>query len=165
VNGKLVSPEELGRLGRALRAHGMRLVFTNGCFDVLHVGHTRFLREARSIGDALVVAVNTDDSVQRIKGEGRPVVAQSDRIEVLAALESVDYIVLFDESTPVKLIEALRPHVACKGGDYDEATELPEAAAVVRCGGEFRVLGYTPHRSSTELIGRAVERVQHAASR
>jgi rfaE bifunctional protein nucleotidyltransferase chain/domain len=164
LSGKLVHQEELARLGEALRARGARVVFTNGCFDVLHVGHTRFLREARSLGDALVVGVNTDESIRLIKGQNRPVVPQSDRVEILAALESVDYIVLFDQSTPVVLIEALRPDVACKGGDYEEEVELPEAAAVMRCGGEFRVLGHTPHRSSTKLIGRAAERLQHATS-
>jgi D-beta-D-heptose 7-phosphate kinase/D-beta-D-heptose 1-phosphate adenosyltransferase len=149
---KLVSTAELSALGASLRARRKRVVFTNGCFDLLHIGHIRFLREARALGDVLVVGVNTDDSVRGLKGESRPFVPEDERIEILAALDSVDYVVLFDEATPLALIEALRPDVACKGGDYDRGTMLPEATAVRDYGGEFRLLGYTPGHSSSQLI-------------
>jgi D-beta-D-heptose 7-phosphate kinase/D-beta-D-heptose 1-phosphate adenosyltransferase len=158
MRGKLVSAAELQDLGAAFHARRKRLVFTNGCFDLLHVGHVRFLREARALGDALVVGVNTDDSVRRLKGEPRPFVPQDERIEILAALDSVDYVVLFDETTPLALIEALRPDVACKGGDYDEGAVLPEATVVRGYGGEFRLLGHTPRRSSGELAAGIIAR-------
>jgi rfaE bifunctional protein nucleotidyltransferase chain/domain len=164
VHGKLVSPSELPSLGVTLRARRQRVVFTNGCFDLLHVGHVRFLREARSLGDALVVGVNTDESVRLLKGEPRPLVPDDERAEVVGALESVDYVVLFAAATPVDLIRALRPDVACKGGDYDAEAVFPEAAAVRAYGGEFRTLGHTPRRSSTRLIADVFERGRRAVA-
>jgi rfaE bifunctional protein nucleotidyltransferase chain/domain len=156
LHGKLVSPSELPSLGVTLRARRQRVVFTNGCFDLLHVGHVRFLREARSLGDALVVGVNTDESVRLLKGEPRPLVPDDERAEVVGALESVDYVVLF--------AAALRPDVACKGGDYDAEAVFPEAAAVRAYGGEFRTLGHTPRRSSTRLIADVFERGRRAVA-
>ena len=153
---KLIPREDVAGLGVSLRMRGKRIAFTNGCFDLLHVGHTRFLAEARSLGNVLVVGVNTDDSIRRIKGKHRPWVPQEERAEILTALDSVDHVVLFDETTPVAVIEALRPHVACKGGDYRDPRVLPEAIAVASCDGEFRLLGHTAHRSSSSLIENIV---------
>jgi D-beta-D-heptose 7-phosphate kinase/D-beta-D-heptose 1-phosphate adenosyltransferase len=136
------------------RAAGRSVVFTNGCFDVLHRGHVRYLRQARALGDVLVVAVNSDASVARLKGPGRPVNSAEDRCAVLAALSVVDHVAIFDEDTPVRLVAAVRPDVYVKGGDYTVG-DLPEAAVVDRYGGEVRILAYLPGRSSTQILNRA----------
>jgi D-beta-D-heptose 7-phosphate kinase/D-beta-D-heptose 1-phosphate adenosyltransferase len=136
-----------------------RLVFTNGCFDLLHRGHVEYLNQARGLGDALVVGVNTDASVERLKGPGRPVVPQGDRAIVLAGLESVDAVTLFDEDTPRALIAALLPDVLVKGGDYalDEVVGREEVEAA---GGEVLALPLVPGRSTTDLLGRVGETVR-----
>jgi rfaE bifunctional protein nucleotidyltransferase chain/domain len=134
-----------------VRAAGGRLVLTGGCFDLLHAGHISLLRRARALGDALIVCVNSDDSVRRLKGPGRPLVAEADRVEVLRALACVDAVVVFDQDTPAALIEDLQPDVWVKGGDYT-GREMPEAAAVRRAGGEIVILSSVPGRSTTDLI-------------
>jgi rfaE bifunctional protein nucleotidyltransferase chain/domain len=154
--GKVVTWEELERPLAPLRAGGGRVVFTNGCFDLLHVGHVRYLQAARCLGDALVVGVNSDASVRRLKGEARPVVPEEERAEVLAALACVDYVTIFDESTPERLLAYLRPDVHVKGGDYAEE-DLPEAPLVRSWGGQVVILPLTPGRSTTELV-RKLER-------
>ncbi|MQA95753.1 MAG: D-glycero-beta-D-manno-heptose 1-phosphate adenylyltransferase [Streptosporangiales bacterium] len=151
--GPAATAEELAAALAEARRAGRRVVFTNGCFDVLHSGHVAFLREARALGDVLVVAVNDDDSVARLKGPGRPVNPVEDRVAVLAALDSVDHVTVFGEDTPVRLIEELRPGLYVKGGDYDPRM-LPETPVVQRTGGEVRILGYLPDRSTTEIIDR-----------
>ena len=133
-----------------------RLVFTNGCFDLLHRGHVEYLHAARALGDALVVGVNSDDSAHRLKGSGRPVVGESDRALVLAALESVDAVTVFDEDTPRQLVAALRPDVLVKGGDYT-AEEIVGRADVEAAGGEVRVIPLVEGRSTTSLIRRLEE--------
>ena len=145
--------EDLERIVATHRAAGRRIVFTNGCFDVLHRGHTSYLRQARRLGDVLVVAVNGDASVRRLKGPGRPVNSASDRANVLAALECVDYVTVFDEDTPAALIRRLRPHVYAKGGDYTPEM-LAETADVHAVGGEVAILDYVSDHSTTEIIGR-----------
>ncbi|MDN3309396.1 D-glycero-beta-D-manno-heptose 1-phosphate adenylyltransferase [Microbacterium oryzae] len=135
------------------RAAGERIVFTNGCFDVLHRGHTSYLRQAKRLGDVLVVAVNGDDSVRRLKGPDRPVNGSSDRANVLAALECVDYVTVFDEDTPSALIRRLRPDVYAKGGDYTPEM-LAETAEVRAVGGEVAILDYVSDHSTTEILGR-----------
>jgi D-beta-D-heptose 7-phosphate kinase / D-beta-D-heptose 1-phosphate adenosyltransferase len=135
------------------RAAGRRTVFTNGCFDVLHAGHVRYLQQARALGDVLVVGLNSDESVQRLKGRGRPVNPQDDRCTVLAALACVDHVVVFGEDTPVRLVARLRPEVYVKGGDYDAAC-LPEARVVEGYGGQVRILPYLDGRSTTALLNR-----------
>lgn len=128
-------------------------MFTNGCFDVLHRGHVTYLEQAGQLGDVLVVAVNSDASVARLKGSGRPVNPCEDRMSVLAALNDVDYVVEFDEDTPERLLRMIRPELYVKGGDY--TPEMLEEAPLVRAlGGEVRVLGYVPDRSTTAIIGR-----------
>ncbi|EKE43845.1 hypothetical protein OCGS_2179 [Oceaniovalibus guishaninsula JLT2003] len=149
----LPSAAALASLGDALRADGARIVFTNGCFDLLHEGHLAYLEEARALGDVLVVGVNSDASVRRLKGPSRPVNACSARMRMLAALTFVDHVAAFDEDTPEALIRALRPHVFAKGGDYDRAA-LPEAAAVEELGGEVRLLRYRTGKSTTGIIAR-----------
>jgi D-beta-D-heptose 7-phosphate kinase/D-beta-D-heptose 1-phosphate adenosyltransferase len=148
-----VDEATLLRLVAEHRAAGRRVVFTNGCFDILHRGHVRYLRQARTLGDVLVVAVNSDESVRRIKGPGRPIIPAEDRAAVLAALSVVDHVVIFAEETPVRLVAAVRPDVYVKGGDY-RAEALPEAAVVWGYGGEVRILPYLPGRSTTAILAR-----------
>jgi rfaE bifunctional protein nucleotidyltransferase chain/domain len=143
---------------RRLRDEGKRLILTNGCFDLLHVGHVRYLQAARRLGDALVVGVNADDSVRRLKGPGRPVTGEADRAEILAALETVDFVSIFDEDTAAELVAAVRPDVYVKGGDYSadpQATSFPvEGHTVLAYGGEVRVLPLVPGRSTTTILAR-----------
>jgi len=145
--------DDLAELVAARRAAGARIVFTNGCFDVLHLGHVRYLREARGLGDMLVVAVNSDDSVRRLKGEGRPIVGELERASLLAALDVVDAVTVFCEDSPQRLIERLRPDLYVKGGDYTPSM-LAEAEVVERLGGEVVTVGYLADHSTTELIRR-----------
>lgn len=134
------------------------MVLTNGCFDLLHVGHVRYLKEAKGLGDLLIVGVNSDDSVRRLKGEGRPLMSQEERAEILAALEAVDYVVIFEEDTAEKLVSALQPDLYVKGGTYT-VQNLPEASAVARYGGEVRILSLTPGLSTSELARRILTRL------
>ena len=138
--------------GRMKRA-GKRLVFTNGCFDLIHAGHVRYLSEARALGDALVVALNSDRSVRALKGEGRPILNEHERAEVIAALEAVDYVIIFDEETPRELIAALLPDVLVKGGDWplDEIVGRDEVEAA---GGRVLSLPYVEGSSTTDIIER-----------
>lgn len=138
---------------RILRAReeGRRVVFTNGCFDLLHPGHVSYLRAARALGDALVVGLNSDASVERLKGPERPVVSQEDRAAVLVALESVDAVVVFEEDTPVRLLRELKPAVYVKGGDY-RIEDLPEAEVAAQIGTEVKILPFEPGHSTTALI-------------
>ena len=150
---KVVSAEPLAELAALRQASGERLVFTNGVFDLLHVGHARYLAEARALGDGLIVAVNADESVKSFKGDLRPVVPLPERMELLASLACVDYVVPFSTRTPVPLIERIRPALYVKGGDYTEA-DLPEAAVVRGYGGDVQILSLVAGRSSTNLIAR-----------
>jgi D-beta-D-heptose 7-phosphate kinase/D-beta-D-heptose 1-phosphate adenosyltransferase len=150
---KIKSLETLTRDIRDLKSRGRKIVFTNGCFDILHPGHTRYLWQARQLGDYLVVAVNSDRSVRAIKGAERPVVPQDGRTEVLAALACVDAVVLFDEETPLRVIEALLPHVLVKGGDWAE-DRIVGADAVRRAGGEVRSIPYVEGHSTTAVLAK-----------
>ncbi len=134
-----------------MRQAGGRVVFTNGCFDLLHPGHVSYLRAARSLGDLLVVGLNSDASVSRLKGPERPVVPEGDRAAVLAALESVDAVVVFAEDTPIRLMRELKPDVYVKGGDY-RIEDLPEAEVAAEIGAEVRILPLEPGYSTTALI-------------
>jgi D-beta-D-heptose 7-phosphate kinase / D-beta-D-heptose 1-phosphate adenosyltransferase len=135
------------------RAAGRCVVFTNGCFDILHPGHVTFLNQARALGDVLIVGVNTDASISRLKGQGRPINTLDDRVQVLAALSCVDHIIALEDDTPHALISALRPDVFAKGGNYSRA-ELPEAELVEELGGRVQLLPYIEERSTTRLIER-----------
>jgi len=153
MNGKIVALDELARISGTLRAAGKKLVLTNGCFDLLHVGHVRYLAAARALGDALAVAVNGDASVQALKGSGRPLNQENDRAEVLAALESVDHVVVFAEVRVTGVIEAVRPAVYAKGGDYTADTlDAEERAALERAGVEIRIIPFEQGYSTTRVI-------------
>jgi len=143
----------LRRSVEALRREGKRLVFTNGCFDLLHRGHTTYLNRAKLLGDVLIVGVNTDAGVARLKGPQRPVNPLDDRMEVLAGLSSVDLVVSFDEDTPERLIELIQPDVFVKGGDYS-VEMLPEARAVEAHGGAVAILDYVEDTSTTGILER-----------
>lgn len=141
-----------------LDGRGKRLVFTNGCFDLLHVGHVRYLQEARGLGDALVVAINSDNSVRELKGEGRPLNSASERAEVLLGLESVDYVIVFDGKRATSLIEAIRPHIYAKGGDYTaETLNSEEKEALALAGSRIEILSHVPGKSTTALLAVANE--------
>ena len=137
------------------RARQERIVSTNGVFDVLHIGHIRYLQASRRLGDLLVVGINTDASTHRLKGPLRPYVPEAERAEMLAALWCVDYVTLFDEPTPEALLAVVRPSIHTKGGDYD-AQSLPENAVVKRYGGEVVSIPFVPGYSTTGLIERIV---------
>jgi len=128
-----------------------KIVSTNGCFDILHVGHVRYLQESKKQGDRLVVFLNSDASVKRLKGESRPLNSESDRAEVLAALECVDYVVIFEEDTPCNLIEITKPDVHTKGGDYNP-DNLPETKVIRENGGELVFINFTEGKSTTATI-------------
>ena len=147
----LVSREELKVLVGEARGRNERIVMTNGCFDILHAGHVAYLEEAKSLGDRLVVAVNDDDSVRRLKGESRPINGLDDRMLVVAGLAAVDYVVPFHEDTPAELIESVLPDVLVKGGDY-KPEEIAGGKAVLANGGEVRVLSFRDGHSTTRII-------------
>jgi rfaE bifunctional protein kinase chain/domain/rfaE bifunctional protein nucleotidyltransferase chain/domain len=148
-----LTADELERHLRAHRSDGQRVVLTNGCFDVLHRGHTRYLNQAKQLGDVLVVALNSDDSVRKLKGPGRPINGVADRAAVIAALSCVDYVTVFDTPTPIPLIERLRPEVYAKGGDYTPEM-LAETEAVEAYGGRVSILDYVAERSTTAVVQR-----------
>lgn len=154
---KVLTWEGVAQRVAELKAEGRRVVFTNGCFDLLHIGHARYLQQARALGDFLVVGVNDDDSVRRLKGPNRPLVPAAERAEMLASLESVGAVVLFPHDTPVELIGVVRPDVHVKGGDYRKE-QLSEAATVEALGGEVRIVPLVAGRSTTEMVLRIVER-------
>ncbi|HEX7009237.1 MAG TPA: D-glycero-beta-D-manno-heptose 1-phosphate adenylyltransferase, partial [Phycisphaeraceae bacterium] len=151
--GKLRTLDQLLPELAAHRAQGRRIAFTNGCFDILHAGHVQFLREARRQGDLLVVGLNSDASIQRIKGQGRPVNGQEDRVLVLSELTSVDYIVVFEEDTPIRLIEAIRPHTLVKGADYT-VEQVVGHDVVASYGGSVTLVPLVEGRSTTNIIRR-----------
>lgn len=159
MNGKLLSLEDVAERGRRLRERGGKLVLTNGCFDLLHVGHVRYLRRARELGDALVVALNSDDSVRALKGPGRPIVPEAQRAEVLAALSYVDYVTIFDESVAEQVVIALRPDIYVKGGDYAYCRNaVPEARIVADYGGLAVFLDFEAGASTSGLIQTILRR-------
>jgi rfaE bifunctional protein nucleotidyltransferase chain/domain len=153
MSGKILDPDSLAVVAESLRAQDRKLVLTNGCFDLLHTGHVRYLQAARALGDALVVAINGDDSVRALKGEGRPLNTERDRAEVVAALECVSYVVIFPEVRVTSLLEKVRPAIYVKGGDYTPATLHPEErAALEKIGAEIRILPFEPGYSTSRLI-------------
>lgn len=147
----LIARDDVEKFFAILRAGGQRIVFTNGCFDILHTGHVRYLKAARSLGDCLAVGLNSDVSVRRLKGPERPVNAEADRAEVLDALFAVDYVTIFDEPTAEDLIARIRPDVYVKGGDYT-LDSLPEAKIVQQYGGRVAFVDLVPGRSTTKVI-------------
>ncbi len=156
---KIKEKKELVKILEGFRANGKRIVFTNGCFDLLHVGHVRYLEEARSLGDVLVVGVNTDRSVRGLKGPKRPILPEGERAEVLSGLSCVDYVTLFDEPTPLQLITALRPHLLVKGGDWTKE-ETVGKEIVEASGGEVAILPFTAGASTSTLIDTILKRYE-----
>ena len=149
----LTIPELRERL-QALKAAGKTVAFANGHFDLMHVGHLRYLRAARAEADALVVAINSDDSVARLKGPERPIVPAAERAELLAALEPVDFVVVFDGDSPAPLLADLQPDVHCKGTDYGSPERVPEYATVRAYGGRTALVGDPKDHATSELIAR-----------
>lgn len=150
---KIFNPDQMLKERERLRVAGARLVFTNGVFDLLHVGHVRYLAQARALGDALVVAINSDRSVRELKGPDRPVFAEAERAEILAALRNVDYVVIFDDISPRSLIKQLLPDVLVKGGDY-QIDEIHGREEVEAAGGRVISLPFVPGASTTSLLER-----------
>jgi rfaE bifunctional protein nucleotidyltransferase chain/domain len=142
--------DQLAKLLEKLKAQGKRIVFGNGCFDVLHVGHIRYLSGAKALGDVLVVAINSDDSVKKIKGPPHPLMPEAERMEIVAALSDVDYVTCFSEPSVDNLLLRLRPHVHAKGTDYTLET-IPERQTVLSYGGELAIVGDPKNHSSTGL--------------
>jgi len=159
MSAVVIPREEVRALGERLRREGCRIAFANGCFDILHVGHVRYLEGARRCGDVLVVGVNTDRAVAVLKGEGRPIIPARGRAELVAALESVDYVVIFDEPTAAEILLDLRPHVHCKGTDYSPET-VPERDVVKSFGGEVRIVGDPKDHSTRELLAEVSRRTR-----
>jgi glycerol-3-phosphate cytidylyltransferase len=150
---KIIEHKDLKDTVNELKAAGKKIVFTNGCFDVLHAGHVRYLAAAKQLGDILIVGLNSDASVRLLKGPERPVNKEEDRAEVMAALAVVDYVVLFEEQTAEILVAQIQPHIYVKGGDYN-TKNLPEAAIVAKYGGETVLIPEVPGRSTTSILRR-----------
>lgn len=153
MRGKIGELHEIETIVAKAKQDGKQVVFTNGCFDLLHRGHLHLLREAKKLGDLLVVALNSDSSVRKIKGAERPILPESERAELIAALEMVDYVTLFDEPDPYAAIKALRPDVLVKGGDWSK-DDIVGADIVQGEGGRVAVIPYLKGYSTTEIIGR-----------
>lgn len=149
----LIAGKDIEEFCRVLRAGGQKVVFTNGCFDILHAGHVRYLTQARAQGDCLVLGLNSDASVRRLKGPERPINNEQDRAEVVGALKAVDYVVIFDEPTAEQLIAKVRPDIYVKGGDYTLDT-LPEAKIVQSYGGRVAFIDMVAGRSTTNVIAK-----------
>ncbi|HVT57635.1 MAG TPA: adenylyltransferase/cytidyltransferase family protein [Thermoanaerobaculia bacterium] len=152
--GSVVSEGELFERVAELVRHGRRIAFANGHFDLLHVGHLRYLRAARAEADVLVVGINGDASVRRLKGEGRPLVPAAERAELLAALEPVDFVVVFDDDSPADLLARLRPDVHCKGTDYQLPERVPEHQVVRAYGGRTVLVGDPKDHATSDLVAR-----------
>ena len=152
-NSRILNRDELIARIEEARAAGARIVLANGCFDVLHVGHVRYLAGARELGDVLIVGVNSDEQVSRLKGAGRPVMPAAERAEIVASLESVTYVTIFDERTVEQLLLTLKPDVHAKGTDYTEAT-VPERAVVRSYGGRVAIVGDPKDHSTSEILTR-----------
>ncbi|HEY4053391.1 MAG TPA: adenylyltransferase/cytidyltransferase family protein [Terriglobales bacterium] len=153
---KVVSRKELNQRVETWRARGDKITLANGCFDLLHVGHVRYLRAAKKLGGKLVVAINSDESVHKLKGNGRPLMPAHERAEILAALADVDAVVIFPESDVRALVREIRPNIQAKGTDYT-AESVPERDAVIECGGRVEIVGDPKEHSATALI-RQMER-------
>lgn len=155
MNSRVLSIEALAEISAAMARDGRRLVVTNGCFDLLHLGHVRYLQTARALGDALAVGVNGDASVGALKGEGRPLNGERERAEVLAALRCVDHVAVFQDVRATRFLERVRPAIYVKGGDYKPETLNPEERAVLaKIGAEIRIIPFEAGYSSTGLIER-----------
>jgi D-beta-D-heptose 7-phosphate kinase/D-beta-D-heptose 1-phosphate adenosyltransferase len=156
---KIKTKEDLRDIVEDLKAKGKKIVFTNGCFELLHVGHIRYLEEAKALGDILVVGINSDRSVRSLKGPYRPILPGKERAEVLSGLGCVDYITIFDEEDPLKLISTLQPHILVKGGDWTKETTVGKEV-VERLGGEVIILPFVQGASTSNLIETILKRYE-----
>ena len=152
----LIDRMKISEIVTSLKAKGKKIVFTNGCFDILHVGHVRYLKEAKALGDILILGLNSDCSVKSLKGSNRPINNESDRAEVLSALKAIDYVVIFDEKTAENIVGEVKPDIYAKGGDYSIDT-LPEAKIVAEHSGKTVLLQLVDGKSSTNIINRCKE--------
>ncbi|MDD3294001.1 MAG: D-glycero-beta-D-manno-heptose 1-phosphate adenylyltransferase, partial [Geobacteraceae bacterium] len=155
-DAKIKNLDALADLVAREKLKGRRVAFTNGCFDLLHVGHVKYLQKARSYGDLLVLGLNSDASVRRLKGEKRPLIGQSERAHILAALDCIDYVVIFEEDTPIKLLETIRPHVLVKGGDYTPDRVVGKDL-VESYGGRVELVDFVDGRSTTNIIEKILQ--------
>jgi rfaE bifunctional protein nucleotidyltransferase chain/domain len=151
IRSKIVSREILGGTLREKRSEGKKIIFTNGCFDILHRGHIEYLASASDLGDIFVVGLNSDRSVRRLKGESRPAVDEESRALTMASFEIVDFVVLFDEDNPSDLIRVIRPDYWVKGGDYQNYKELPEYRALMESGGKVKLISLVEGYSTTDI--------------
>ena len=151
--------EPVGSIFKKYKEQGKKIVFTNGCFDLIHKGHIKTLYEAKRIGDILVVGINTDESIRRIKGEDRPIMPLDSRQAVLASLQYVDYVVPFEEDTPMNIIKQIRPNIIVKGGDYTE-DEIVGRELVINLGGFVRIIEQSPGYSTTGIINKIQKQVK-----
>ena len=151
MKNKIKSIKELVGIVKELKIDGKSVVFSNGCFDILHVGHTKYLEEAKKLGDVLIVGLNSDSSTRRLKGENRPIMDENDRAELLCALECIDYVTIFSDMTPEPLIERLKPDIHVKGGDY-KLEDLPERKVVMGYGGKVILLDVVAGKSTKLII-------------
>ncbi len=149
--GKIISAQQLAPILQSEKGRGRQVVFTNGCFDLLHVGHVKYLQKARALGDLLVLGLNSDSSIRRLKGEKRPLIGQEERAHILAALDCIDHVVIFDEDTPYELIDLLRPDILVKGGDY-QAAEVVGREIVESDGGRVELISFVDGKSTTNII-------------
>jgi len=156
-DSKIKNRDVLAALIAAEKQRGRRVVFTNGCFDLLHAGHVKYLQKARQLGDLLVLGLNSDASVRRLKGPKRPLIGEEERAHILAALDCIDYVVLFDEDTPLELIKLIKPHILAKGGDYTADTVVGREL-VESCGGRVELVSFVDGKSTTNIIERILER-------
>ena len=156
---KILDREELKRQVEAWRASDEKITLANGCFDLLHVGHIRYLRAAKQLGGRLVVAVNSDDSVRALKGKGRPLMPEEERAEILAALSDVDAVIIFSERDVRALVREIRPDIHAKGTDYT-AESVPELETVIECGGRVEIVGDPKDHSATEIIRTRLEQLR-----
>ena len=159
MRSKLLPRNEVAALGERLRAEGRKITFANGCFEILHVGHVRYLQGAKEEGDVLVVGVNSDPSVARLKGAGRPLVPVDARAELVASLACVDYVTVFDDPTAEPVLRDLRPHVQCKGPDYTEEN-VPERRVMDELGGVVRIVGDPKNHSTRDLLADIARRAR-----
>lgn len=157
IRQKILNFSEVKKLAFNLKSKNKRIVFTNGCFDLIHAGHIEYLQKAKKLGDALIVGINSDFSVRKIKGDKRPITGQNDRAAIIAALEAVDYVLIFNEATPLKLIKALRPDVLVKGADWD-LKNIVGGDFIKSYGGKVRAVSLVKGRSTSNIIRKIVKR-------
>ena len=160
LNQKIMNQNDGAIIREEADAAGQKIVFTNGCFDLLHVGHSRYLRMARELGDKLVIGLNSDDSIRRLKGNKRPIVSEEQRAEMLASFYFVDSVILFEEDTPLDLIKSVKPDFLGKGGDWNES-QIVGADFVKSIGGEIRSIRFVDGMATTNIIQQVLEKYCH----